>query len=233
MSDERQPGSALELDVEGAVDAVVAELDGPSTAERAEADGPSIAERVELDGPSVAVRVEPAALALSGDDPRALEPGVAPMKQPWAERLVRFLDDGIKIPGTQQGIGVDPILGFFFPGAGDAITGVGSASLLMLALKERVPAVVLLRMVLNIGVDVLFGALPVLGDVFDIFWRSNRRNLDLIHAHRRPGAKASPADYAVVGLGLVLAALSIAMPFIAMYLVGASMLALLRSLVGG
>lgn len=152
---------------------------------------------------------------------------------PWAERFVRFFDDGVRIPGTEQGIGVDPILGLLLPGAGDAITGVGSASLLLLALRERVPGVVIGRMVLNIGVDVLLGALPVLGDVFDIFWRSNRRNLDLIHAHRRPGAKASPLDYAIVGVGLAMATLSIVMPVVMIYVLGVSFAVALRSLLGG
>src|SRR5690606_20727404 len=60
---------------------------------------------------------------------------------PWATRLVRWLDDFIRVPGTKWGIGLDPIIGFLVPGAGDAVTGIGSISLLFLALKERVPTV--------------------------------------------------------------------------------------------
>jgi len=98
----------------------------------------------------------------------------------WARRLVTLLDDGIRIPGTRFGIGLDPILGALLPVAGDAITSAGSASLLLLALRERVPAVVLLRMVMNIGVDTLLGSVPIVGDVFDAFYRSNRKNLELV-----------------------------------------------------
>src|SRR5690606_24324710 len=83
---------------------------------------------------------------------------------PWATRLVRWLDDLLRIPGTKWGIGLAPILGFLLPGAGDAVTGVGSISLLLLALKERTPTIVIVRMVLNILVDTLGGLVPFVGD---------------------------------------------------------------------
>src|SRR5689334_25719 len=62
---------------------------------------------------------------------------------PWVEELVRWLDDFIRIPGTSWGIGLDPILGMILPGAGDAITGVGSMALLWVAFKERIPRIVM------------------------------------------------------------------------------------------
>ena len=140
---------------------------------------------------------------------------------PWAERLVLWLDDLIKIPGTKFGIGLDPIIGFLIPGAGDAITGTGSVALLFLALKERVPTIVLLRMVMNILIDTVGGLLPVAGDAFDLVWRSNRRNLDLIKKYRNdPKAKPTFLDYALVGLGLVLAVLSVLLPIFIFYGLG-------------
>src|SRR6266849_7791911 len=98
----------------------------------------------------------------------------------WAETLVRVLDDALLIPGTRIGVGLDAILGFLFPTLGDAATGLASLSLLVLALQRRVPKVVLGRMVFNILLDTLLGSIPIAGDVFDLFWRSNRRNLELI-----------------------------------------------------
>lgn len=140
---------------------------------------------------------------------------------PWAERFVRGLDDAIRIPGTKLGIGLDPILGFVLPGAGDAITGTGSMGLLFLALREKVPTVVLLRMVVNIMVDTVGGLLPFIGDAFDLVWRSNRRNLDLIEKHRHdPKAKATWVDYVVVVVGLGLAVLSIVLPIFIIYGLG-------------
>lgn len=140
---------------------------------------------------------------------------------PWATRLVRWLDDFIRIPGTKWGIGLDPILGFFLPGAGDTITGVGSISLLFLALKERVPTVVILRMVLNILVDTIGGVIPFAGDAFDLVWRSNKRNLELIEKYRDdPKAEPTWKDYALVGLGLLLAVASIVIPIVIVWVIG-------------
>ena len=133
----------------------------------------------------------------------------------WAESLVRWLDDGLRIPGTNIRFGLDPILGFLLPGVGDAATGVGAASLLFLALRERVPTVVLWRMVANIAVDALVGAFPLLGDLFDVYFKANRRNLELIERYRRGGqAEPGALDYAVTGLGLLLIVAAVAAPIL-------------------
>ena len=133
----------------------------------------------------------------------------------WAEQLVRLLDDGLTIPGTRIGIGLDAVLGFLFPTVGDALTGLGSLSLLVLAFRMRLPKVVVLRVVFNIAVDVLIGCVPFVGDAFDLFWRSNRRNLALLRRYsedplRRPDA----VDYLIVGLGFALVAAAIILPLL-------------------
>ncbi len=143
---------------------------------------------------------------------------------PWAHTLVRLLDDGLTIPGTRIGIGLDAILGFFFPTLGDAVTGLGSLALLVLAFQMRVPKVVVLRVVLNIAVDVLIGCVPFAGDAFDLFWRSNRRNLELLQRYQHdPLRKPDAADYLIVGLGIALVLAAIVLPLI----VGALLLRLL------
>jgi hypothetical protein len=154
---------------------------------------------------------------------------------PWAEALVVALDETLRIPGTRVHVGLDPIVGLLVPGLGDAITGTGSIALLALALKERVPTVALLRMLLNIGVDTVLGTLPLVGDVFDLFWRSNRRNLDLIRRYRDdPKARPSVVDHAIVALGVVLAVTGIVLPIVIVYGLGLSALvALARALGGG
>jgi len=146
------------------------------------------------------------------------EAGRVEIQQPtpaWAEQLVRVLDDGLTIPGTRIGVGLDALLGFLFPTLGDALTGLGSLSLLVLAFQMRLPKVIVLRMVFNIAVDVLIGCVPFVGDAFDLFWRSNRRNLELVrrYAHdplRRPDA----LDYLIVGLGFTLAAAAVVLPLV-------------------
>jgi hypothetical protein len=138
----------------------------------------------------------------------------------WAEKYVSFMDDAVRIPGTRAGVGLDPILGMIVPGVGDALTGAGSIALLVLALREGVPTVKIVRMVMNIGIDTAFGALPVVGDAFDLFFRSNRRNLEIIQAHRG-GGKPGTADYVVVTFGILLAILSVAIPILVFWGLGA------------
>lgn len=145
----------------------------------------------------------------------------------WARLLTRLLDDLIKIPGTNQGLGIDALLGLV-PGVGDSVTGLGSMALLLLALKKKVPTVVLVKMLGNIGVDVLTGTIPILGDIFDVAWRSNRRNLDLIEKHGDAKEAAGLADYALVGGGFALAGLAIAMPFLISAAVGYNLVRLLQ-----
>lgn len=147
---------------------------------------------------------------------------------PWAERLVRMTDELIRIPGTDIHIGIDPIVGLLLPGAGDIITGTGSIALLFLALKERIPTVALGRMVANIAIDTFGGAIPILGDAFDVYWRANRKNLEIIEKYRDdPKAEPTAIDKALVygGVGLVL--LGIAIPITLAIVFGFSLGALL------
>jgi len=152
---------------------------------------------------------------------------------PWAEKLVRFLDDGVRVPGTEFRFGADGIIGLIFPGVGDFVTGTGSAALLFLALRERVPTVVIGRMVFNILVDTIFGSIPIIGDFFDILWKSNRKNLDLIERYRDdPDARPSAADYLLVAGGLLLICLSIVLPFVLFELLTGAGLFAVDSVVG-
>src|SRR3954469_3245427 len=147
--------------------------------------------------------------------PKVMISPVAQKAPAWAQQLVRLLDDGLTIPGTRIGVGLDAILGFFFPTLGDAATGLGSLALLVLAFQMRVPKVVVLRVVLNIAVDVLIGCVPFLGDAFDLFWRSNRRNLELIRRYSQdPLRRPDVLDYLIVGLGFTLAAAAVVLPLV-------------------
>jgi len=152
---------------------------------------------------------------------RALGDGVSPeIKReiaskiaPWAERLAYLLDDWIRIPGTDIKFGLDAVVGLI-PGVGDVVTGTGSVALLLLALKNRVPTAGLLRMVANIGIDVVGGSVPFVGDLFDVAWRSNRKNLDIIKRYEADPDAASPTgDKVLVGVGITLAVLGVLIPF--------------------
>jgi hypothetical protein len=133
----------------------------------------------------------------------------------WALTLVRLLDDAVLIPGTRIGVGLDALLGFLFPAFGDAATGVASLALLLLGFQMRVPKVVLVRMLFNILLDALLGSIPIFGDAFDLFFRSNRRNLALIQRYdRNPERKPSSADYALVALGVLLVIAAVVLPIV-------------------
>ncbi len=141
-----------------------------------------------------------------------------------------MLDDGIRIPGTHIRVGLDPLIGLLLPAVGDAATGLASVTILVLAWRRRVPIVTILRMVLNIAIDSLLGAVPVAGDVFDLFWRSNRKNLELVERYQgvaRP--EPSIGDYVMVSAAVVVAVVAILTPIVVALVYGAMLIRLLRS----
>jgi hypothetical protein len=97
-------------------------------------------------------------------------------------RVARLLDFAFAIPGTNIRIGLDPLLGLI-PGAGDLVTTLLSLYIVYEAHRAGLPKPALLRMVANIAIDAIISTVPMLGDVGDIFWRANRRNLAIFDDH--------------------------------------------------
>jgi hypothetical protein len=129
--------------------------------------------------------------------------------------LVRWLDDLIRIPGTKFGVGLDPIVGAFLPGIGDAVTGAAAIMVLITALRRGVPGVVIARMFLNIAIDTVGGLIPVAGDAFDFIWRSNYRNLQLLERHQNElEPRTRKSDYLWVGGAVSLVAVSVITPIV-------------------
>ena len=93
--------------------------------------------------------------------------------------LSHVLDDFIRIPGTSIRFGLDGIVGFI-PGFGDLIGGIASCIIIIAAWVRGVSYVTVTRMVANVAIEVVVGSIPVLGDMFDIAWRANRRNYALL-----------------------------------------------------
>lgn len=98
------------------------------------------------------------------------------------QRLAWLWDSAFGIPGTRIRLGLDPLVGLV-PGLGDALGAVVSAYIVLEAARFDVPGSMLLRMLVNIAIDTLLGTVPVIGDVFDIAWRSNLKNVALIEHH--------------------------------------------------
>lgn len=98
------------------------------------------------------------------------------------ELLARWMDSVFRIPGVGMRFGLDALVGLI-PGVGDTLTSLVSLYILGSAARFGVPRVTLLRMALNIGVDWALGLLPVLGDVFDVGWKANQKNVALLRRH--------------------------------------------------
>jgi len=93
--------------------------------------------------------------------------------------LSHLLDDWFRVPGTSIRFGLDGIVGFI-PGVGDAIAGIASCVIVIAAWARGVSYVTLARMLTNLGIEVLFGSVPIVGNLFDIGWKANRRNYFLL-----------------------------------------------------
>jgi hypothetical protein len=116
-------------------------------------------------------------------------------------RISRLLDDLVPIPGTSHRVGLDPVIGLI-PGAGDLVSAIAGGWIILEAVRFGIPGVVLLRMGWNTAVDLAVGAIPILGDVFDVAFRSNARNLELFRRHALDPA-ATTAEHWTFLAGLV------------------------------
>lgn len=135
-------------------------------------------------------------------------PGTRPDAVARARALARLLDDAIRIPGTRIGIGLDALVGLI-PGFGDMAGGLMSAYVVATAARAGVPKAVLGRMLVNLAADALVGTVPVVGDLFDVGYKANTRNVRLLEEALAMPEQARRSSGLVVG-GVVLAALAIA-----------------------
>ena len=101
------------------------------------------------------------------------------------EKLLRLkllserLDNSIKIPGTNQKIGIDAIIGLI-PILGDFIGVIFSTYIMYSGIKMGVSSKTVTKMAANIAIEFLIGSFPIIGDIFDILWKANKRNVMLI-----------------------------------------------------
>jgi hypothetical protein len=126
------------------------------------------------------------------------EPTPSAARVSGLRQLARLLDAAVRIPGTNIRFGLDAVLGLI-PGAGDIAGGVLSAFIVVQAANLGAPRSVLARMVMNVAIDSIVGAVPILGDLFDIGWKSNTRNMDLLERYvARPHATRAASQGAVI-----------------------------------
>ncbi len=100
----------------------------------------------------------------------------------WIERFARLLDSRFIIPGTNIRFGLDPLFSLF-PVIGDLLTYIISGALIYTMHTQGASRKVVIKMVMNSTLDAVIGVIPIIGTIFDIFYRSNDRNVKLLREH--------------------------------------------------
>lgn len=141
-------------------------------------------------GPRVYTRERP--------EPETREPEYQ-FEDPIIALVARLMDSVFSIPGTKIRFGLDPIIGLV-AGYGDAASAITSLLMLARSIKHGVPKVVIVQMAMNIILNATVGAIPVVGDAFSFWFKSNEKNYELLRTHA--GGKAKAANWLFV-LGVV------------------------------
>src|SRR5687767_12049805 len=110
--------------------------------------------------------------------PGQKEPGRI-LLDPRLERLSQWMDTRFQIPGMEWRFGLDALLGLL-PGVGDLISALIGMYIVSAAARHGVSRVTLARMGMNLGIDFVLGSVPLVGDLFDVAWKANQMNLELL-----------------------------------------------------
>ena len=108
-----------------------------------------------------------------------------------------MLDSAVRIPGTQIRVGADSVFGLI-PVVGDIAGAALSGYIVLASARLGAPAPTIVRMLLNIGLDTVVGSVPILGDMFDVGWRANMRNVELLDGHLGGPSESKRANRWVV-----------------------------------
>jgi hypothetical protein len=139
-----------------------------------------------------------------------------------AELIAWLLDNSIPIPGTGRRIGLDAVIGLV-PGLGDILAGGLGLLIVARAVQRGLPTVVLARMLANVALDFTIGSVPIIGDAFDLWYKSNARNVALLRRYA-DNPSASTAGQWAFFLGLLAVIGAVAIGFV--WLVWAALSAL-------
>ncbi|MDH5740791.1 MAG: DUF4112 domain-containing protein [Nitrospira sp.] len=118
-----------------------------------------------------------------------------------ADIIAKVMDTTIRIPGTSWYIGLDPLLGLI-PGIGDALANLIGTVILGLGTRLQLPRIVLARMSLNLLINGTVGAVPIVGDLFSVWFRSHSRNAALLRDAAMKPDRETHTDWFYVG-GLI------------------------------
>jgi hypothetical protein len=126
------------------------------------------------------------------------------------DNFASLLDSQFRIPGTNTRFGLDFIIGLI-PYAGDLISFLFSGGLVLTMAKHGASGQVLAKMLFNIILDTVVGSIPLFGDIFDLYFKSNRRNYNLLKEHYGEGEYQGSMWRVVLPILLVLIALFVLM----------------------
>jgi hypothetical protein len=130
-------------------------------------------------------------------------------KDLWIDRFSKLLDSQFTIPGTSMKFGLDPIVGLI-PGAGDVVTYIMSALLIIAMFQRGASGKLVMKMVGNAALDMLVGSIPVLGSIFDFTYKANDRNVKLFHEFHEEGKhKGSGIGYIILFIAILFALLAV------------------------
>ncbi len=119
------------------------------------------------------------------DTPTSIQEDIQRLKE-----FANWMDNRFTIPGTSIRFGLDSLIGLI-PGIGDTVTLTSTAYLIGKANKHKLPWHVKLTMIWNAFIDWLIGLIPFIGDIFDIGWKANQRNVALIEKHIEKDTQSS------------------------------------------
>lgn len=133
-----------------------------------------------------------------------LEPEYAEIE--WIDNMSKILDNRFRIPGTDIRFGVDFLIGLV-PYAGDMLSFGISGTLIVAMARHGASGRVIARMLWNVFLDTVVGAIPILGDLFDLTYKANRRNVNLLKEHYHEGKHTGSVWPVVIGVLVSLVAL--------------------------
>jgi len=143
------------------------------------------------------------------------------------DHIAYLLDECFRLPGTRMRFGLDGIIGLV-PGLGDILAGLASCIIVIAAWARGVPMVTLLRMLANLAIEVIVGAIPFLGDAFGIVWKANRRNYRLLTLHITEPRRHTWRDWLVLAFMAACLALMLIAPLAVLWWIAASLLHLVH-----
>jgi hypothetical protein len=140
--------------------------------------------------------------------------------EPLFRWLALIMDEFVRLPGTKFRFGLDPLIGLL-PGIGDTGSAIISALALVAAARRGLPKILLARMSLNILINEAVGIVPIAGDAFSFWFKSNARNYELLKRHTAAPRRSTRSDWifvvAVLAALVVILVISIAVSFWLLY----------------